>query len=166
MQQGTVALLVVLLDGSHQTEPLGQLVEAFLVGGLGEAVVHIRPFVVFALSGGAEVFGGVADTVQFLEPELGVFLFVFGGFQEQRRNLLVALLLGLGGEVGVLVAGLGLAGKGSHQVFFGLGSCVFRFFHGQFPFWFSCFHYIGIIIPFCNKITLFQAVWAGSYPAA
>jgi len=22
------------------------------------------------------------------------------------------------------------------------------------------------MIPFCNKITLFQAVWAGSYPAA
>ena len=28
VQQGTVALLVVLLDGSHQTEPLGQLMEA------------------------------------------------------------------------------------------------------------------------------------------
>ena len=71
---------------------------------------------------------------------------------------IVALLLGLGCEIGVLVARLRLTGKGSHQIFLGLGTCVFRFFHGRCSFQFFCFHYIGIMIPFCNKVTLFQAV--------
>ena len=96
VQQGTVALLMMLFDGGDQTETLGQLMEALLVGGFGEAVVHIRPLVVLTLSGGEKIFGGVADAVQLFEPQLGMFLLVIGGFKEQRRDLLVAFLLGLG----------------------------------------------------------------------
>ena len=140
VQQGAVALLMVLFDGGDQTETLGQLVEALLVGGFGEAVVHIRPLVVLALSGGEKVFGGVTNAVQLLEPKLSVFLLVVSGFEEQRRDLLVAFLLGLGGKIGVLVACLGLTGKGGHQVFFGLSPCVFRFFHGGYSFLFFCFY--------------------------
>lgn len=62
----------------------------------------------------------------------GVFLLIISGFEEQCRDLLKAFLLGLGCKIGVLVACLGLTGKGSHQVFFGLSSCVFRFFHGGY----------------------------------
>ena len=145
----------MLFNGGYQAETLGQLMETLLVGGFGKAVVHIRPLVVLALSGGEKIFGGVADAVQFFEPQLGVLLFVFGGFEEQRRDLLVAFLLGLRCKIGVLVACLGLTGKGSHQVFFGLSTCVFCFFHGRCSFQFFCFHYIGIMIPFCNKVTLF-----------
>ena len=54
VQQGTVALLMVLFDGSDQTEACGKLVEALFVGGFGEAVVHIRPFVVLTLSCGSK----------------------------------------------------------------------------------------------------------------
>ena len=63
---------------------------------------------------------------------VGVFLLIISGFEEQCRDLLKAFLLGLGCKIGVLVACLGLTGKGSHQVFFGLSSCVFRFFHGGY----------------------------------
>ena len=93
--------------------------------------VHIRPLVVLALSGGEKIFGSVADAVQFFEPQLSVFLLVVGGFKEQRRDLLLAFLLGLGRKIGILVACLGLTGKGGHQIFFGLSTCVFRFFHGR-----------------------------------
>ena len=129
--------------------------ETFLVSSLGKAVVHIRPLVVLALSGGEKIFGSVANAVQLFEPQLGVFLLIISGFEEQRRDLLVAFLLGLGCKIGVLVACLGLTGKGSHQIFFGLSTCVFRFFHGRCSFQFFCFHYIRIMIPFCNKVTLF-----------
>ena len=113
--------------------------KAFFIGGLGKAVVHIRPLVVLALSGGEKIFGSVADAVQLFEPQLGVFLLIISGFEEQCRDLLKAFLLGLGCKIGVLVACLGLTGKGSHQVFFGLGTCVFRFFHGRCSFQFSAF---------------------------
>ena len=123
-QQRAVALLVVLLDGGHTAELRGQLREALGLGGDGEALVHVGPLVVLAVSGGGEVFGGAADPVQLLEPELGVLLLVLGGLEEERRDLLEALLLGLGGEIGVFVPGLGLAREGGLQVLLGLGSGV------------------------------------------
>jgi len=146
---------MVLFNSSDQTETLRQLMKAFLIGGFGKAVVHIRPLVVLALSGGEKIFGGVADTVQLLEPELCVLFFILCGLEKQRRDLLIAFLLGFGGKVGILVASLGLTGKGRHQAFFGLSTCIFCFFHGRCSFQFFCFHYIGIMIPFCNKVTLF-----------
>ena len=111
-QQLAVALLVGLLNGSNATELLGQLMEAFLVGLTGHAVVHIGPLGVLALGGVEQVLGGIAQLAQSLEPQLGVFLLVLSGVQEQRGDLLVAGLLGDGGEVGVLVPGLTLTGKG------------------------------------------------------
>lgn len=91
---------------------------------VGHALVHIRPFIVLALSGLKEVFGGVAQLAQCLEPELGVFFFIVCGFQEQCRDLLIAGLFGNGSKVGVLVPGLRLTGKGFPQVFLGLRSGV------------------------------------------
>ena len=61
-----------------------------------------------ALGGGDQVLSGGADAAQSLEPELGVLLLVAGGLLEDGRDLLIALFAGLAGEVGVLVAGLGL----------------------------------------------------------
>jgi len=168
VQQGTVALLVVLFNGGDQAETLRQLMETFLIGSFGKAVVHIRPLVVLALSGGEKVFGGVANAVQLFEPQLGVFLLIISGFEEQCRDLLVAFLLGLGCKIGVLVARLGLTGKGSHQVFFGLSSCVFRFFHVGYSFLFFCFYYSKSMIFFCNEVTFLFILddLVCSYPAA
>ena len=168
VQQGTVALLVVLFNGSDQTETLRQLMKAFLIGCFGKAVVHIRPLVVLALSGGEKVFGGVANAVQLFEPQLGVFLLIISGFEEQCRDLLVAFLLGLGCKIGVLVARLGLTGKGSHQVFFGLSSCVFRLFHGGYSFLLFCFYCSKSMILFRDEVTFLFILddLVCSYPAA
>ena len=64
-----------------------------------------------------QVLGGIAQFAQLLEPELCVFFFVVGSLQEQSSDLLVALLLCLGCEVSILVAGLGLASKGNDLLF-------------------------------------------------
>ena len=74
LKQSAVTLLVVLLDGGDKTELGSQLGEAFLLGGLSEAGVHVGPLVVFAFSGVQQVFGGIADALELLAPHLGVFL--------------------------------------------------------------------------------------------
>ena len=109
VQQGTVALLMMPFNGGNHAEADGQIMEALFVGRFGKAIVHIRPLVVFALGGGEQVLGGGADAVQLLKPQLGMLFFILGGFEEQRRNLLIAILLGLGGKVGIFVARLGIA---------------------------------------------------------
>ena len=110
----------MLLDGGNATEFGSQLGESLGLGGACEAFVHVRPFVVLAGGGSGQVLGGGADTIQLLKPQLGMFLLVLGGLQEEGSNLLIALLLGLGGEVGVLVARLTFTSKSSVQVLLGL----------------------------------------------
>ncbi len=124
LEEGAVAFLVALLDGGDGAELLGEGGKAFGFGSLRKVFVHVGPFVVFAIGGSLQVGGGVTDAVKFLEPQLGVFLFVVGGLQEQFGDLFVAFLLGAASKVGVLVAGLGFACKGGLEVLFGLGSGV------------------------------------------
>ena len=104
LQQGTIALLVAFLDGSHHTELGSQFLETFLFGSLCETFVHIGPFVVLAVGSMLEVLGGIADAAEFLEPQLGVLLLVVGSFEEKFGNLLVAFLLGHRSKIGVFVA--------------------------------------------------------------
>ena len=59
------------------------------------------------------------------EPQLGVFLLVLSGLQEEGGNLLVAVLLGHGGVIGVFVAGHRLTGKGGLKVLLSVGAGVF-----------------------------------------
>ena len=124
VEQRPVALLVALLDGGHQAEFGGQLREALRLSGLGEAVIHVGPLIVLALGGVLQVLGGVPQAAQLLEPQLGVGLLIFGGLQEEGGDLLIALVLGYGGEIGVLEPGLGLPRKGGRQVLLGLGAGV------------------------------------------
>ena len=53
-----------------------------------------------------------------------MLLLVPGGFQEQLRQLLIALPLGNQGKEGVLIPGLALPGKGFLQVLFRLGAGI------------------------------------------
>ena len=124
VQQGAVALFVMLFNGSHQAEPGSQFGEALFLSRLGKAVIHIGPFVIFARGGGFQVVGGIADAVQLLEPQLGMFFFVISRFQKQCCDLLKTLLLGHGGKEGVLVACFGFARKCGHQVFLALGTSI------------------------------------------
>jgi len=95
LEQGAVALLVLLLYGAHHTELGGQLREAFSFRGLGEALVHIGPLIVLAIGSGSEVLGGVSYAVELLEPEFGVLLLVVSGLEEDGCYLLKSVLLGL-----------------------------------------------------------------------
>ena len=106
LEEGAVAFFVHLFDCGDFAELGGERGKAFFFGGLGEAFVHVRPFIVFTVGGCLQVLGGVADAFEFLEPQLCVFFFVVGCFLEQGCDLFEAVLLGAAGEVGVLVAGL------------------------------------------------------------
>ena len=122
VQKLAITLFVSLLDGSNAAELLSQLMEAFLIGFTSHAVIHVSPLVVFALGCMQQVLSSIAQLTQCLEPQLGVFLFVLGSLQEQGSDLLEACLLGNGGKVGVLVAGLGLTGEGLPQILLSLGT--------------------------------------------
>ena len=113
------SLLVVLAKATKDADK-----KEALLSSLREVFVHVGPFVVLAVGGSLRVGSGVADTVEFLEPQLGVFLFVVGGLQEQFGDLFVTFLLCAAGEVGVLVAGLGFTCEGGLEILFGLSSGV------------------------------------------
>ena len=121
-EQLSVALLVLLLDRRDLLEQVGDVVEALGLRVLGEALVHVGPLVVLALGGVLQVRDRVRNVavMQELEPDLRVLLLVVCGFGEKLGNLLVAVLLRLRCVIGVLVSRLRLAGKGGHQVRFGL----------------------------------------------
>ena len=129
-KQRAVALLVALLDLADLAELLRQGGKALLLRFLREGGVHVGPFVVLALGGGSKVLRGIAQRAQRLEPHLRVLLLILCGLQEDRRNLLVALLLGDGGKIGVLIARFGLAGERGHQVLFRLAALQL---HGVCP---------------------------------
>ena len=112
VKQRTVALLMVFFDRGDKAEFVRELMEALLIGGLGKTVVHVRPLVILALGGVKEVLRRIADAVELFKPELCMLLFVVGGFQEERGDLLVAFLLCFAYKERILVAGFRFAGEG------------------------------------------------------
>ena len=98
---------MVFLDLGNHAELGSQCRKTFLFCGFGKAGVHIRPLVILAVCGSAQVCSGVPDALELLEPHLGVFLLIVRGLQEQGSDLLVAFLLRDGGEIGILVPCLG-----------------------------------------------------------
>ena len=108
--------------GGYHAELGGQLGEALLVGGFGEAVVHVGPLVVLAACSRLEVFFGCPDAAQGLKPNRCVFFFTGSGFFKNRRNLLIAFFSGNAGKVRVLVARLRLSGKSRLQILLSLCS--------------------------------------------
>ena len=114
----------MLLDGADLAELLGQLGEAFLLGRLREALVHVGPFEVLAVCGILEVLRRRADALKLAQPHLGVVLLVCRRFAEDLGDLLEAFLLRHRCEIGVLVRCLRLAGEGGLQILLGLRSFV------------------------------------------
>ena len=101
-----VSFLVSLLNCRNASELLSKLVESFLVSLASHSVVHICPLVVLALSRVEKVFSCIADAAESLEPKLSVFLFVFSCCEEERCDLLEALLLCYGREVCIFISRL------------------------------------------------------------
>ena len=130
--QLAIALLVLLLDLGDLLKQESDLLEALLVSVLGHLIVHIGPLVVLALGSGVQVLHGVANAAQQLEPDLGMLLLVVGGLLKDLGDLDIAVLLGLGSKIGVLVAGLRLAGKSGPQVGLGLSTLQLRIHHDKF----------------------------------
>ena len=61
VEQCAIAFFVRLFDGSDTAEFFSEIVEAFFVGLVCHASVHIRPFIVLALGSGKKIFGGIAE---------------------------------------------------------------------------------------------------------
>lgn len=129
VEQCAITLLVTTLDGSYEAKLCGELVESLLIGSLGESLIHVRPFVVLALSSIQQVFCRVAQAVQLLEPQFGMLFLIVGGLEEEGCNLLEAFFLSLGSEVGVFVAGLRFSGESGFQIFLGLRAGILVVFH-------------------------------------
>jgi len=117
---------VLLLDLGNLGEQERDVVKALLLGLLGHGGIHVGPLVVLTLGGSLQVLRSGADAAQQLEPDLSVLLLVGSGLLKDLGDLHIAVLLRLGGKVGVLVAGLGLSGKSGPQVLLGLATLQFR----------------------------------------
>jgi len=128
---------VLELDLGDGFERRGDFEEAFLFGLGAKVLVDGGPFHLFAVGRRLEILGRVADhagrigghdfdvaALEELEEALGVLLLVVGRFQEEGRDLFEAGLLGRAGEIGIAVAGLGLAGESRQQVFLGLDPLI------------------------------------------
>ena len=108
-----IAFLMFFFDFADFFEQGGDFFEAFFASFFGELGIHVGVFVVFAISSGLEVGGGVvyAATMQKLVPNFGMLFFVVTGFLEDGRDLLVALFFGLASKKLVFDARLGFAGE-------------------------------------------------------
>ena len=70
-QKGAVSFLVRLFNGGHAPELRRKRRESFFLRLARHSFVHVRPLGVFSLGGVKQVFGGVAQSSQCLEPQLG-----------------------------------------------------------------------------------------------
>ena len=97
----------------------------------GEFGVHIRPFVILAVSGILQIVcrAGHLAAVEELKPDLGVFLLVLGRSLEEFRNLDITVLACLSGIVLVLGVRLRFAGECGLEIGLCLGS--FQFGHNK-----------------------------------
>ena len=121
-EQQLIALLMLFLDLADGLEEGGDLREAFLAGGLGEAGVHARPLFMFAGGGILQVRGRLANALYELEPDLGMLLLVIRCLLEDIADLYETVFLRLGRIVRILIACLRFTGKSGPKILLGLGS--------------------------------------------
>ncbi len=105
-------------------EPVGDLAEALVARRFRHARVHVgvlvrlarhRGFQVFPSPADRQVGGRIADCLEVLEVAVRVAGLAFGGGTEQRGNVVVALHVGLRGEVEVAAVCLRFAGERGFQ---------------------------------------------------
>ena len=101
-----VTLFVSLLDGCYHAELGCDFLEAFFVGFLSHAVVHVGPLEVLACCGCLKIACCVLDvaTLKIFEPQFCVLFLVACSLLEDVCYLLVALFPCFRSKVGVLVA--------------------------------------------------------------
>ena len=116
----SVSFFVLFFNCRNAVEEFCNIFKAFRASVFCEFRIHIRPFVVFALSRREEIFcrGGDFAAVQKLEPDFCVFLFVFRRFFNDCRNLHKAFFLCFACKIGVFVSCLRFACKSRLQIRF------------------------------------------------
>ena len=82
LQQCSVALLVMLLDSTYHAELAGKSLETFGLGCLCEILVHVCPLEVLAVCGCLEVVGCLSDSLELLEPHLGMLFLILCCLEE------------------------------------------------------------------------------------
>src|SRR4030067_2325961 len=76
-----------------------------------------------------EASGRVAALLQVFQVPMGVAGLALSRGAEYRRDVVITLDIGLGGEIQIATVGLGLTGKGLFQITFSLTS--FKLRHGH-----------------------------------
>jgi hypothetical protein len=122
LEQGEVSLLVLFLNFGHFFEEIGNLSEAFVTGYFLKLRIHLGPFVVLAFGGCLQILLSISDSLKEIELPFSVFSLVLGCLQEYPGNLFETLILSYFGKVGILVACLRFADKGSKKIMFGSAS--------------------------------------------
>ena len=116
---------MTLLDGAYHSELSCELRETLLFCSLCKAFVHVCPLEILAVGSCCEVSCSIADSLEFLEPHLSVFLLVISCLEEDRSDLLEAFLLSLRCEISILIPSLGLACKSGLEILLCLCTSVF-----------------------------------------
>src|SRR6185437_1641450 len=113
----------------ERLEPVGDLVEAFLAGGLRHAGIHVGVFMCLAgnrrseiLIGRADRLAGrrIADFLQVFEMAVRMAGLAFRGRAEHGRDVVVAFDIRLLCEIEIAAVRLALAGEGLFQIRFRL----------------------------------------------
>ncbi len=110
---------MLLLGDRDGSKGRGHILQAFVFGDLGKVRIHGDVFVMFARCGGFQVVQRRSDdsgreaasdfdlaALQELEEAFGVFLLLFGGFDENVGDLDKTVLASLTGKIRVAVARL------------------------------------------------------------
>jgi hypothetical protein len=113
----------------------GYLRKALFFGYPGEISVEPGPLELLPVCGRFQVGLGISDdsrriarehlhipSLEVVEEDLGMFLFILGSLREDVGDLLEPFLAGGAGKVGVPVSGLRLAGECFQQVLLCLGA--------------------------------------------
>src|SRR5688572_23218634 len=115
----------------ERLEPVRDLLETLAAGGLRHARIHVGVLVGLAGDRGLQIVagladgqagGGVADRLEILEVTVRVARLALGRRPEHGRDVVIALDVGLGGEVEVAAIRLRLAGEGVLQILLGLAA--------------------------------------------
>src|SRR6185312_11847788 len=115
----------------ERLEPVGDLVEAFLAGGLRHAGIHVGVFMRLAGDGGSEILCGVADRLagrrvtdflQIFEMAMRMASLTFRGRAEHGGDIVIAFDIRLLREIEIAAVRLALAGKSLLQIRFRLAA--------------------------------------------
>ena len=102
-QKRAVSFLMRFFNGGNAPELRGESGEPFFLRLACHSFVHVCPLGVFALGGVKQVFSGISQSAQSLEPQLCVFLLVLRGLEENGGDLLITRFFGYACKIGLLV---------------------------------------------------------------